>query len=222
MSKIIIVEDDYAISTTLKYDLNVIGYEVEVCDDGKKALELLTHNYYDLAIIDLILPSLNGIELIERVRMFNTDIKIIILSAKDEEMDVIKGLDIGANDYVTKPFSTRQFMARVRNLLRNSELLNNNSMILINSKVKLDYKKREVYLNDVPTLVTKLEYELLLLFVNNKNTVLSRNEIMNSIWGYDYDGSNRVVDIYIHKLKDKLGLENELIAKRGVGYILYA
>ncbi|MDR1781961.1 MAG: response regulator transcription factor [Bacilli bacterium] len=221
MQKILIIDDENSITMTLKYDLEMFNYKVETCSDGLDGLNLIKNNYYDLAIIDITLPSLDGIEIIKRVRTFNEKIKLIVLSASDDEMDIINGLDIGANDYVTKPFLPRILYARIRSLLKDSKSEDANVIFNIKDNIVLDHSRRAVMIDNEEISLTKLEYDLLYFLLTHKNTVVSREDIMNNVWGYKYDGNNRIIDIYIHKLKDKLSLDNEIVNKRGIGYILY-
>lgn len=221
MEKILIIEDDKSIVLTVKYDLEMLSYDVDTCGDGMEALDLINKNNYDLAIVDITLPSLNGIELIRRVRCTNKEIKIIVLSASNDEMDIINGLDIGANDYVTKPFSPRELYARIRALLRDNVNHEANDVFHLKDNIVINHNCREVFFNDKVVPLTKLEYDLLYYLFVHKNTVVSREAVMRDVWGYEYNGNNRIIDIYIHKLKDKLSLSNEIVNKRGIGYILY-
>lgn len=221
MFKILVVEDEQSLQAILEYDLTQHNFQVEVCDDGLKALDLLLNNHYDLAIIDWSLPSMEGIDIVREVRKYNKKIRMIMLTARDEEMDIVQGLEAGANDYLTKPFSPRELSARIKSLLRDLQDINGNEKIeLVNEDIKIDYAKRDVYYKGVIVDLTKLEYDLFVYLVENKNSVVSREQIMQHIWDYNYESENRVIDVYIHSIKKKLNLSHQIESKRGVGYIL--
>jgi DNA-binding response OmpR family regulator len=218
---IIVIEDEQAIQTMLEHDLSAQNHHVTLVKDGNEGLAMLKKEPFDLAIIGWMLPGMAGIDIIKEVRRANKRLKIVLLTAKDCELDLVSGLDAGANDYIIKPFSNPEFNARINALLR--DLNDNNQItkdqILLNKDVIIDLAKREVfYCNQIVDL-TKLEYDLLLYLQQHKNRALSRDQIMERIWGYKYDSDNRIIDVYIHSLKKKLNLNKEIKSKRGVGYI---
>ncbi|MEG0283424.1 MAG: response regulator transcription factor [Erysipelotrichales bacterium] len=220
MTRIIVIEDEQSLQSILEYDLTQHNYKVDLAGDGLEGFNMVKDNNYELAIVDWSLPGMDGIEIIKKVREFNSRIRIIMLSAKDEEMDIVRGLEAGANDYVTKPFSPRELSARIKTLLRDIDQKDNNIQIVqVTDRLSIDYPKRDVYLDGNIIELTKLEYDLLTYLVERKNTVVSRNQIMQHIWSYDYQSENRVIDVYIHSLKKKLDLNDEIESKRGVGYI---
>ncbi|MEG0364588.1 MAG: response regulator transcription factor [Erysipelotrichales bacterium] len=220
MTRIIVIEDEQSLQSILEYDLTQHNYKVDLAGDGLEGFNMVKDNNYELAIVDWSLPGMDGIEIIKKVREFNSRIRIIMLSAKDEEMDIVHGLEAGANDYVTKPFSPRELSARIKTLLRDIDQKDNNIQIVqVTDRLSIDYPKRDVYLDGNIIELTKLEYDLLTYLVERKNTVVSRNQIMQHIWSYDYQSENRVIDVYIHSLKKKLDLNDEIESKRGVGYI---
>lgn len=220
MAKILVIEDEQSLQTILEYDLSQHNYDVDICADGKEGLDMIKTNQYDLVIVDWMVPTLSGIELVKIVREFNKKIRLILLTAKDDEMDIVRGLEAGANDYVTKPFSPRELSARIRSLLRDIEQTNESASYLqITPELAIDYGRRDVFLNGEVVDLTKLEYDLFVYLVENKNKVVSREHIMKHIWAYNYESENRVIDVYIHSIKKKLNLVNQIESKRGVGYI---
>lgn len=220
MAKILVIEDEESLQTILEYDLKQHNHEVDLCGDGYEGLNLIKNKQYDLAVVDWMLPSYSGIDVIKEVRTFNKRIRLIMLSARNDEMDIVSGLEAGANDYVTKPFSPRELAARIKVALRDVEgYLHEQSFVQVTPSLSIDYPKREVYVNDEIVNLTKLEYDLLTYLVENVNKVVSREEIMQHIWSYNYESENRVIDVYIHSLKKKLKLANDIESKRGVGYI---
>lgn len=223
MAKILVIEDEQSLQSILEYDLVQQNYEVDLCSDGLEGFNMIKKNKYDLLIIDWMVPNLNGIEIIKKVREFDKKIRIILLTAKDGEMDIVQGLEAGANDYVTKPFSPRELTARIRGLLRDVELTKlEESYVEITPRLSIDYPRRDVYLEGKVVELTKLEYDLFVYLVENKNSVVSRENIMQHIWSYEYESENRVIDVYIHSIKKKLSLVDEIESKRGVGYIFVA
>lgn len=220
MAKIIVIEDEQSLQTILEYDLEQQNHEVDLADDGAQGLEMIKQNQYDLAIVDWMLPNLSGVEIIQKVREFNKKIRIILLTARSDEMDIVKGLEAGANDYVTKPFSPRELSARIRGLLRDVENTEETEQVVqVTPRISIDYPKRDVYLDGKLVELTKLEYDLFIYLVENKNKVVSREQIMQHIWSYNYESENRVIDVYIHSIKKKLDIVDEIESKRGVGYI---
>lgn len=218
---IIVIEDEQAIQTILEQDLSAQNHHVTSVKDGNEGLAMLQNEPFDLAIIGWMLPGMAGIDIIKEVRRGNKRLKIVLLTAKNGELDLVRGLDAGANDYIIKPFSNREFNARINALLR--DLSDNNQItkdqILLNQNVMIDLAKREVFYCNRIVDLTKLEYDLLLYLHQHKNRALSRDQIMERIWGYKYDSDNRIIDVYIHSLKKKLNLNEEIKSKRGVGYI---
>jgi len=221
--KILIVEDEEKISRFLELELNHEGYIVEQAFDGKKALELLENNTYDLVILDVMLPKLNGMAVLRRLRKFSS-VPVIMLTAKDDTMDKVMGLDSGADDYLTKPFEIEELLARIRvclKRLKKKEVKKNNCLNF--NQLEINTDMMTVTFNDETIDLTKKEYELLKFLVENKRIVLSRDLILNKVWGYDYYGDTNIVDVYIRYLRSKIDepFNQKIIhTVRGVGYIL--
>ena len=214
MAKLLVIEDELSLQLLLEFDLKSYNYQVELCGDGLEGLKKLQTNHYDLAIVDWMLPSLSGYEIIKELRKTNEALKIIMLTAKDNEMDIVKGLEVGADDYLTKPFSSRELQARIKVLLKHS----NNNLISFNNIV-IDKAKRAVTKEEIAIELTRIEFDLLLYLINNKDIVISREIINEKLWGYSNDVELRVIDTHISSLKKKLDLKDNIISKRGVGYL---
>lgn len=222
-SKVLIVDDEENILTLLKYNLEKDGMETCVVEDGVEALEKLKEEKFDLIILDIMLPGLDGIEVCRRLRKEDCHIPILMLTAKGEEIDKVLGLEIGADDYMTKPFSVRELLARSKALLRRSFLYTKKE----EEKLKVDelevYPDRyEVSLKGKSILLTPKEFELLLILIQNKGKVLHRNYLLNKLWGYDYYGDTRIVDVHISNLREKVEDNSSkpcyIKTVRGVGY----
>lgn len=221
MAKIMIVEDETSIQRLLKYDLEQAGYEVDVASDGEEGYNRIKSNSYDLLLLDLMLPKMNGIELCRKLREEHDDVYIIMLTARDDEIDKIMGLDAGADDYITKPFSPREVLARIKaGLRRKGDSIQKDSSIGIGN-VRVDTKRHEVFVNDQLIPLTYKEYQLLVYLIQNKGIALSRDVLLETLWGFGYDGDTRIVDVHIFKLREKLSESDLKIATiRGVGYRL--
>lgn len=220
--KILIIEDEIKIARFLELELTHEGYEVEQAHDGREGLQKAQNDPFDLIILDIMLPHINGIEVLRKIRQ-SSNIPIIMLTAKDEVMDKVIGLDMGANDYVTKPFAIEELLARIRTALKSSRQIVSEENRLQFGNLKLDTDMYKVtYGNEVIEL-TKKEFDLLHYFLENKNIVLTRDKILQAVWGYDYIGDTNIVDVYIRYLRSKIDdkYSIKLIhTVRGVGYIL--
>ena len=209
-AKILIVEDDPSIRFGLEKNLAYEGYSVVSTDDGDRGLELAFEDPPDLIVLDLMLPGVNGFEICRSVRKHDSAVAILILSAKGLETDKVLGLDVGADDYVTKPFSVKEVLARVRALLRKKRALEGeNEAFTFGRTGKL-----------IET--SKKEFELLRLLVRNRGRVLARDQILNRVWGYDYYGTPRTIDNFIQKLREKVDDADRpqfIRTVRGVGYL---
>ena len=218
--KIILIEDEVKLARFVELELRYEGYDVTVCHDGREGLQMVTDGNYDMILLDLMLPGLTGIEICRRVRKFS-NIPIIMLTAKDETMDKVAGLDSGADDYLTKPFAIEELLARMRVAFKHAHAGGAKKVILEVQGLEIDTDKRVVTVNGTVVDLTKKEYELLLYLVQNKNIVLSREQILNEVWGYSYIGETNVVDVYIRYLRSKIdeafGIKY-IHTIRGVGY----
>lgn len=219
---ILIVDDEQSITTLIDYNLNKAGFTTEVVHDGEAALEKLNEKHFDLLVLDLMLPKLNGLEVCMRLRDQNNPIPIIMLTAKGEETDKIVGLDYGADDYMTKPFSPKELIARINAVLRRTAT-EQTSIIEVGS-IEILEDQYEVYLNDELIEFTKKEFELLLYLAKRKNKPCSREDLLKDVWDFEFVGDTRIVDVHISHLREKLEdnpKSPELIKTvRGVGYKL--
>ena len=218
--KILIIEDEANISDFIKMELEYEGYEVFICEDGKSGLESALNNEFDLIILDLMLPIISGLEVCRRLkRKKNTP--IIMLSAKDDVMDKVAGLQIGADDYITKPFAIEELLARIQVVFRREN--SKKSYKVVFKDIVIDLNSRKVCRAGEVLTLTNKEYELLILLINNKDTVMSRYDILNEVWGYDYDAGTNVVDVYVSYLRNKLDEKNKeqyIQTVRSIGYIM--
>ena len=218
--KVILIEDEVKLARFVELELRYEGYDVTVCHDGREGLQMVTDGNYDMILLDLMLPGLTGIEICRRVRNFS-NVPIIMLTAKDETMDKVAGLDSGADDYLTKPFAIEELLARMRVAFKHAHAGGAKKVILEVQGLEIDTDKRMVTVNGTVVDLTKKEYELLLYLVQNKNIVLSREQILNEVWGYSYIGETNVVEVYIRYLRSKIdeafGIKY-IHTIRGVGY----
>ncbi|MBU3101327.1 MULTISPECIES: response regulator transcription factor [Clostridium] len=220
--KILIIEDEIKIARFLELELRYEGYIVSQSHDGREGLDKAINEAFDLILLDIMLPSLNGLEVLRRLRQVS-DIPIIMLTAKDEIMDKVTGLDIGANDYMTKPFAIEELLARIRTALKKNTQINKSSNILSVGELIIDLDQHMVSFNNNSIGLTKTEFDLLKLLVDNKNIVLTRNKIIDVVWGYEYMGDTNVVDVYIRYLRSKIDdrfSKKFIYTVRGVGYLL--
>lgn len=219
MYKILLVEDEENIASFVKMELEYEGYKVEVCDDGIKGLEFSIENEYDLILLDLMLPKLNGLEVCRRLRKVKNT-PIIMLTARDDVMDKVTGFQTGADDYVSKPFAIEELLARIEALLRR---VNANKPIankLEFNDISIDMDARIVIQDGEEINLTTKEYELLVELMKNKNKVLSRESLLENIWGYDYEAETNVIDVYIRHLRSKLKNDGYIQTVRGIGYVI--
>lgn len=224
---ILIIEDEENIARVLKLELEYEGYEVLVEYNGKSGLEVVLNSKVDLVLLDVMLPGYNGMEVLRRIRNTNSLLPVILLTARDATHDKIMGLDHGANDYVTKPFKIGEVLARIRSNLRYSSAIQNmneaaKSLLAIHDLV-VDLETREVKRKDKDITLTPKEYDLLVYLLTNQNKIVTRESIITTIWGYDYEGEANVLDVYITHLRKKIdeGFNMPLIhTVRGVGYTM--
>lgn len=206
----------------MELELKYEGYDVDIANNGREGFEKGKSSDIDLIILDLMLPGLSGIEVCRRLRQ-QSDIPIIMLTAKDDISDKVTGLDIGADDYMTKPFAVEELLARIRVLLKRRNAKNNDDDLLIIGKLKLSKNNYKVEYDNENIELTKKEFELLEYLMRNKNIVLSREKILDNVWGYDYFGDTNIIDVYIRYIRSKIDQKynvNLIETVRGVGYII--
>ncbi|MDF2657170.1 MAG: two component transcriptional regulator, winged helix family [Bacillota bacterium] len=224
--RILIVEDEEKLARFIELELTFEGYVVEKAADGRTGLSMAQSKDYDLIALDVMLPGLNGFEVLRRIRQ-TSSVPIILLTARDDTMDKVAGLDGGANDYITKPFAIEELLARIRAVLRNSgaarESAKTAEHTITAGDLKLSLDSREVWVGNTPVDLTKKEFDLLAYLVQNKGLVMSRDRLLDSVWGYDFVGETNAIDVYIRYLRAKIeepfGLKI-IQTIRGVGYII--
>ncbi|MCC3866635.1 response regulator transcription factor [Terrisporobacter mayombei] len=219
MYKILLIEDEENIASFVRMELEYEGYKVEVCDDGVKGFEEALENDYNLILLDLMLPKLNGLEVCRRLRKVKNT-PIIMLTARDSVMDKVSGLQIGADDYISKPFAIEELLARIEALLRRVNEIKQVSNKLKFKDIKIDLEARIVEQDNEEVVLTAKEYELLVQLLKNQNKVLSRDNLLENIWGYDYEAETNVVDVYIRHLRSKLKNDGYIQTIRGIGYVI--
>jgi len=222
--RILVVDDEKSLLEVVSYALKEAGYKVATASDAKEAEDLFRQFEPQLMILDIRLPDQSGFELCRLIRS-NSDIPVIILSAKSEEVDKVLGLELGADDYVTKPFSPRELVSRVRAHLRRLEEPNPRKSSIINNRdLRIDLDSHQVFLDGKLVNLTNVEFQILTLLAKNHGKVLSRLAILNHLWGSGYVGDDRTIDVHIHNLRDKLEADsqkpNYIITVRGYGYRL--
>ena len=222
MQKILVVEDDVKIARFIELELQHEGFEVQAVHDGRTGLERALEDSFDLIVLDIMLPGLNGMEVCRRIRL-NSEIPIIMLTAKDDTMDKVMGLDFGADDYMTKPFAIEELLARIRRIFRKTPVVSKvPSNMFISGNLKIDYNQYTASYNNKTIELTKTEFDLLHYLAENRNIALSREQILDKVWGYDYFGETKIVDVYIRYLRSKIDdqFETKFIhTVRGVGYL---
>ena len=228
--KVLVVDDEQSIVTLLKYNLETAGYIVDVAYDGEEALKKVKEVKPELIVLDVMLPKKDGIEVCKTIRSDKNLVPILMLTAKDDEFDRVLGLELGADDYMTKPFSPREVVARVKAILRRSQIANevvkddveNEDIVIDNIRIRPEFF--EVYRDDTLLELTPKEFELLLYLIERQGRVITREHMLNSVWNYEFAGDSRIVDVHISHLRDKLE-ENPKQPKliktvRGLGYKL--
>ena len=215
MIRILIVEDEPPISGLIQMNLKRSGYECDVAFDGEQAADKIEQNRYDLILLDIMLPKINGYELIDYIRPL--EIPVIFITAKNDLQDRVKGLKLGAEDYIVKPFEIVELLARVEVVLRRYK--KTNTVINIED-VSIDTEARRVTKNGVPVDLTIKEYDLLLLLVRNPGIALFRETLFERVWGYDYIGETRTLDSHVQRLRRKLGWEDKIKTVYKIGYRL--
>lgn len=224
--KILVVDDEKSISDIIKFNLLKDGYDVEVAEDGDEALKKVYLIQPDLILLDVMLPKLDGFQVCRKIReSFNTP--IIMLTAKEEEVDKVLGLELGADDYITKPFGMRELLARVKANLRRVEIDNSDtssakSVQIESGNLIIDLERYEVKKDDTIIELTLREYELLKFLATQENQIFTREQLLKDVWGYEYFGDIRTVDVTIRRLREKIEDDSSspkfIMTKRGVGY----
>ena len=234
--KILIVDDEKPIVEILTYNLQKEGYETIEAYDGEQAITLALTKKPDLILLDIMLPKVDGLTVCKRIRHTLSNVPILILSAKDEEIDKILGLELGADDYITKPFSVRELMARVKANLRKSEIIQDTEQVeeetddtgnkIDAGELKLDLDKFEVKVRGEVIDLTLREFEVLKYLANQPGQVVTRETLLEKVWGYEYYGDIRTVDVTVRRIREKIEKDTSnpkiLITKRGVGYYIAA
>jgi two-component system alkaline phosphatase synthesis response regulator PhoP len=226
-NRVLVVDDEESIVKLVGYTFQQAGYEVFTADNGHRAYEIVKQEPLNLIILDLMLPGIDGMELCKLLRRDGIHVPIIMLTAKDDEIDRVLGLEMGADDYVTKPFSPRELVARAKAVLRrvgDNETLNPTQGVIRFGDIVIDTNKYEVTANGSVVDLTPREFELLVYLAKNMGRVLSRDILLDKVWGYEFAGDTRIVDVHISHLRDKLEKDgrNPVYIKtvRGVGYKL--
>ena len=228
--KVLVVDDEQSIVTLLKYNLETAGYIVDVAYDGEEALKKVKEVKPELIVLDVMLPKKDGIEVCKTIRSDKNLVPILMLTAKDDEFDRVLGLELGADDYMTKPFSPREVVARVKAILRRSQIANevvkdeveDEDIVIDNIRIRPEFF--EVYRDDTLLELTPKEFELLLYLIERQGRVITREHMLNSVWNYEFAGDSRIVDVHTSHLRDRLE-ENPKQPKliktvRGLGYKL--
>ncbi len=222
--KILVVDDEQLLVKGIKFNLESEGYEVDACYDGETGVEMARSGNYDLILLDLMMPKVDGLGACMKIREFST-VPIIMLTAKSEDSDKIIGFECGADDYITKPFNILELKARIRALLRRASIQNvqeKQSSRLTRGHITIDVERRSAYKNDEPVELTVKEFDVIELLMRNPGKVYSRESLLNTVWGVDYMGDVRTVDVHIRRLREKLELDpaspEYICTKWGVGY----
>lgn len=221
--RILVAEDERDLNALLKKRLERQQYSVDACMDGQEALDYLAVTEYDAVVLDIMMPKTNGLEVLKTIRRQGKSTPVLLLTAKDSVQDRVTGLDLGADDYLVKPFAFEELLARLRVMLRKSTAALSNTNIIEIANLKVDLNTHKVYRDDQEIELSKKEFSILRYLSINRGVVLSREKIEEHIWNYDYAGSSNVVDVYIRYLRRKIddNYEPKLIRTvRGAGYVL--
>lgn len=225
MNKILIVEDEKHMLQGLKDNLEFEGYEVDLAEEGKTGLEKILKNQYNLVLLDVMLPEISGFDICKTARKEGIQTPIILLTAKGEEIDKVLGLELGADDYITKPFSLRELLARIKAILRRTENTHSDkspSGLVMIGKLSINFKNYEAYIDEKPVKMSHKEFEILHFLYQKANTTVDRDDLMSEVWGIDYDITTRTVDNFILKLRQKIETDSNnphiILTVHGVGY----
>lgn len=221
MTRILVVEDEDSFSDALAFLLTKEGFEVEVADNGLKAIEIFDRGGADLILLDLMLPGLSGTEVCRQIRA-KSSVPIIMLTAKESEVDKVVGLELGADDYVTKPYSSRELIARIRAVMRRKSEIVETTESLTGGPVRMDVERHVVSVNNVPISLPLKEFELLEFLMRNSGRVLTRTQLIDRVWGSDYVGDTKTLDVHIKRLRSKVEKDpanpEHILTVRGLGY----
>jgi two-component system, OmpR family, alkaline phosphatase synthesis response regulator PhoP len=225
---VLVVEDEISIATLLKYNLEQAGFDVLLAHDGQDGLDMAVEQSPDLMLLDLMLPKLDGVEVCKELRRLRINVPIIMLTARDDEFDKVLGLELGADDYMTKPFSPREVIARVKAVLRRfsspviEEVASSTEVVHVFDNLQVYPERFEAFIGEEKLEFTPKEFELLVYLLENKNRVLTRDQLLSAVWNYDFAGDTRIVDVHISHLRDKIeeNSRKPLYIKtiRGLGY----
>jgi two-component system, OmpR family, alkaline phosphatase synthesis response regulator PhoP len=222
--KVLIVDDEESIVTLLQFNIERAGFETETAFDGMTGLQKALQNTYDIIVLDLMLPELDGTEVCKQLRQKQIDTPILMLTARDEELDKVLGLELGADDYLTKPFSPKEVVARIKAILRRT---NKNDNFMDSGEIKISGlsifpDQYEASINGDSLSFTRKEFELLMYLAKNKGRVMSRDQLLSSVWNYDFVGDTRIVDVHISHLREKIEPDSKhpvfIKTIRGLGY----
>ena len=226
MRTVLVVDDEPSIVTLLKFNLEQAGYKVLTAEDGRKGLDTALKEKPDLIVLDLMLPGMDGMDVCKTLRQEKVNTPILMLTAKDDEFDKILGLELGADDYLTKPFSPREVVARVKAILRRSQFedVEQSEQVIKIGDLEIHLERYDVYFKGEQLVLTPKEFELLLYLANHRGKVLSRDQLLNGVWDFQYDGDTRIVDVHISHLREKIEMDTKkpiyIRTIRGFGYKL--
>lgn len=223
--KILVVDDEKSIVKGIKFGLVQDGYEVDVAYDGQEALDKAKVGDFDLIVLDVMLPKIDGLSVCQQIREFS-NVPVIMLTAKGDDMDKILGLEYGADDYMTKPFNILELKARIKAIMRRTKAASKNPedeyQVLTSGEIRLEVESRRVFVSETEVNLTAKEFDLLELFLHHPNKVYSRENLLNVVWGYDYPGDVRTVDVHVRRLREKVEPNPSepayIHTKWGVGY----
>lgn len=215
MYQILVVEDDESIAKMIEVTLSMGDYESQLCMDGLKARELIEKNKYDLVLLDVMLPGMDGFSLMEYIKP--TKVPVIFITAKQEVVDRVKGLKLGAEDYILKPFEAMELLARVEVVLRR---YHSDEELIKYHMITIDLKRHKVTVEGSPVTLTPKEFDILVFFIKHKDIVIRKERLMAEIWGYDFMGETRTVDNHVGQVRKKLKLKNQLVTIPKIGYCL--
>ena len=223
MKNILMVEDDSTIAFAVKYAVEQESFNLDIASDLNQAREIVSTKVYDLILLDVMLPDGNGYEFLKDLRKHDEDTPVIFLSACDEEVNIVMGLDIGADDYITKPFRVRELISRINAILRRKGKIQDNKKIIKFKNISIHTLEARVFKNDEEIIFTSAEYKLLLILIQNKNVVLTRAQILEKLWDVTYDFVNdNTLSVYIKRLREKIEEDSSkpeyILTVRGVGY----